>query len=197
MSDNEKRPADGSEDKTALLTEMNRLREENERKEAEKRSAEAELFKSKKEVRELKAEIERMRSPYLMLGTVRDVLGNNRAVVRTTTGFDIIVSVSDFIPKGSLVPGSVVSMNAKTFAVMDVLPSPPVPIATGSATDESTPMGRFVKDVLRSLEEFEMSIIERTRNIYGSQTAHTREQQEKTADARTQEREQNVQKEDE
>jgi len=120
-------------DKIRLLEEKNaRLTAEIQNAEGEKRSAESELFKSQKQLKRLTAEMERLKSPPLIIGTLRDILSDNRVVVKSSTGPDFIVSVSEFVPKKDLIPGSRVSLNKQSLAVMDVLPAPLDPIVTGA-----------------------------------------------------------------
>ncbi|MDR0791260.1 MAG: proteasome-activating nucleotidase [Methanomassiliicoccaceae archaeon] len=120
-------------DKILALEEKNvRLMEEIQSVESEKRSAESELFRSQKELKRLRTEMDRLKSPPLIVGTLKDLLGDNRVVVKSSTGPDFIVSVSDFVPKKDLLPGSRVSMNKQTLAVMDVLPAPLDPVVTGA-----------------------------------------------------------------
>ncbi|MCL2712867.1 MAG: proteasome-activating nucleotidase, partial [Methanomassiliicoccaceae archaeon] len=104
------------EDKNAKLT------IEIQAAEQEKRSAESELYRSQKELKRLRTEMERLKNPPLIIGTLRDILSEDRVVVKSSTGPDFIVSVSDFVPKKDMIPGSRVSMNKQTLAVMDVLP---------------------------------------------------------------------------
>jgi len=120
-------------DKIVHLEEKNlRLTEEIQTIEGEKRSSEGELFKVQRELKRLKTEVERLKSPPLIIGTLRDLLPDDRVVVKSSTGPDFIVSVSDFVPKNSLIPGSRVSMNKQSLAVMDVLPAPWDPVVTGA-----------------------------------------------------------------
>ncbi|MCL2607108.1 MAG: proteasome-activating nucleotidase [Methanomassiliicoccaceae archaeon] len=115
------------------------LEEKNGRLTAEKNKAvdeynttKSELYRVQKELRRLKTEIERMKSPPLIVGTLRDVLSDDRVVVKSSTGPDFVVSVSEMLPKNELILGSRVSMNKQTLAVMDVLPSPVDPIVSGA-----------------------------------------------------------------
>jgi len=120
-------------DKIVRLEEKNlRLTEEIQTVEGEKRSSEGELHKVQGDLKRLKAEVERLKSPPLIIGTLRDLLPDDRVVVKSSTGPDFIVSVSDFVPKNSLIPGSRVSMNKQSLAVMDVLPAPWDPVVTGA-----------------------------------------------------------------
>jgi len=120
-------------DKIVRLEEKNlRLTEEIQTIEGEKRSSEGELHKVQGDLKRLRAEVERLKSPPLIIGTLRDLLPDDRVVVKSSTGPDFIVSVSDFVPKNSLIPGSRVSMNKQSLAVMDVLPAPWDPVVTGA-----------------------------------------------------------------
>ncbi|MCL2786237.1 MAG: proteasome-activating nucleotidase [Methanomassiliicoccaceae archaeon] len=129
----ERELADELRDKIRSLEDKNaRLMDEVQNVEAEKRSLDSELFRSQKELKRMKAEMERLKCPPLIIGTLRDLLADNRVVVKSSTGPDFIVSVSDLIPKRDLIPGSRVSMNKQTLAVMDILPAPLDPVVTGA-----------------------------------------------------------------
>lgn len=119
--------------KINLLEERNvRLMEDLQNAENEKRYSESELFRLQKDLTRLRAEVERLKSPPLIVGTLRDGLPDGRVVVKSSTGPDFIVSVSEYCPTENLIPGSRVSLNKQTLAVMSVLPSPLDPIVTGA-----------------------------------------------------------------
>ncbi|MCL1811491.1 MAG: proteasome-activating nucleotidase [Methanomassiliicoccaceae archaeon] len=109
-----------------------RLMEDLQSAENDKRSSEGELFRLQKDHSKIRAELERLKSPPLIVGSIRDLLPDNRVVVKSTTGPDFIVSVSEYIPLSDLVPGARVSLNKQTLAVMNVLPLPLDPIVTGA-----------------------------------------------------------------
>lgn len=119
--------------KIIALGERNvRLMEDLQNAENEKRYSESELFRLQKDLTRLRSEMERLKSPPLIIGTLRDVLPDNRVVVKSSTGPDFIVSVSEYCPTEDLIPGSRVSLNKQTLAVMSVLPSPFDPVVTGA-----------------------------------------------------------------
>ena len=119
--------------KINLLEERNvRLMEDLQNAENEKRYSESELFRLQKDLTRLRAEMERLKSPPLIVGTLRDGLPDGRVVVKSSTGPDFIVSVSEYCPTENLIPGSRISLNKLTLAVMSVLPSPLDPIVTGA-----------------------------------------------------------------
>lgn len=119
--------------KIVSLEERNvRLMEDLQNAENEKRFSESELFRLQKDLARVRTELERLRSPPLIIGSLRDVLPDNRVVVKSSTGPDFIVSVSEYVPKEDLVPGARVSLNKQTLALMNILPSSLDPIVTGA-----------------------------------------------------------------
>ncbi len=120
-------------DKVRALEDRNtRLMEEVRMAEGEKRYVESELFRLQKDVKRLRAEMERLKSPPLIIGTLKDALPDGRVVVKSSTGPDFIVSISEYVPSDDLIPGARVSLNKQTLAVMGVLPQPLDPIVTGA-----------------------------------------------------------------
>jgi proteasome regulatory subunit len=119
--------------KIVTLEERNvRLMEDLQNAENEKRYSEGELFRLQKDLSRVRTELERLKSPPLIVGSLRDVLPDNKVVVKSSTGPDFIVSVSEYIPPEDLIPGSRVSLNKQTLAVMSVLPAPLDPLVTGA-----------------------------------------------------------------
>ena len=119
--------------KVITLEERNiKLMEDLQDAEQEKRFSEGELFRLQKELSRVKTELERLKSPPLIVGSLRDILPDNRVVVKSSTGPDFIVSVSEYIPPKDLIPGSRVSLNKQTLAVMSVLPAPLDPVVSGA-----------------------------------------------------------------
>jgi len=119
--------------KIITLEERNiRLMEDLQTAENDKRFSEGELFRLQKDHSRIRAELERLKSPPLIIGSLRDVLPDNRVVVKSSTGPDFVVSVSEYIPIGDLTPGARVTLNKQTLAVMNVLPLPLDPVVTGA-----------------------------------------------------------------
>jgi proteasome regulatory subunit len=109
-----------------------RLVEDLRNAENEKRYAEGELFRLQKDLARIRGEMERLKTPPLIVGSLRDVLPNNRVVVKSSTGPDFVVAVSDYISPEQLIPGSRVTMNKQTLAVMEVIQSSVDPIVSGA-----------------------------------------------------------------
>ncbi|HKM08966.1 MAG TPA: proteasome-activating nucleotidase [Candidatus Methanomethylophilaceae archaeon] len=119
--------------KIVSLEERNvRLMEDLQVAENEKRYSESELFRLQKDLTRVRTELERLRGPPLIIGSIKDVLPDGRVIVKSSTGPDFIVSVSEYVPKEELIPGSRVSLNKQTLALMNVLPSSLDPIVTGA-----------------------------------------------------------------
>lgn len=119
--------------KIMSLEEKNvRLMEELQNAENEKRLSDSELFRLQKELARIRTELERLKSPPLIIGTLKDVLPDNRVVVKSSTGPDFIVSVSTYCPTEDLIPGARVSLNKQSLSVMSVLPAPLDPVVTGA-----------------------------------------------------------------
>ncbi len=119
--------------KIVTLEERNvRLMEDLQNAETEKRYSESELFRLQKDLSRLRNELERLKSPPLIVGSLRDVLPNNRVVVKSTTGPDFVVTVSEYVPPEDLIVGSRVSLNKQTLSLMEVLPTPVDPVVSGA-----------------------------------------------------------------
>lgn len=119
--------------KIISLEERNvRLMEDLQNAESEKRYSESELFRLQKDLARIRTELERLKSPPLVIGSLRDILPDNKVIVKSSTGPDFIVSVSQYVNEKDLVPGARVSLNKQTLAVMEVLPAPLDPVVTGA-----------------------------------------------------------------
>lgn len=115
-----------------LEIQNSRLTEELRRIENEKRYLESEVVRLQRELRRLKVEIDRLRFPPLIIGQIRDVLADGRVVVKSSTGPDFVVNVSETIPPPELKAGARVALNKQTLAVMNVLLPSLDPIVMGA-----------------------------------------------------------------
>ncbi|MBS3781836.1 MAG: proteasome-activating nucleotidase [Candidatus Thermoplasmatota archaeon] len=82
-----------------------------------------ELERLKRETKELKKEVARLKKPPLLVGQVKELLPEDKAVIESSTGPDFIVNVADFLPNNDLKPGTRVALNKQTLSVVEVLPS--------------------------------------------------------------------------
>lgn len=125
-------------DRIKMLEERNHvLREQASKIELEKRFTESQKLKYERELRQLKSELERLKTPPLVVGSVVDVLENNRVIIRSSTGPQFVVGASQLISSSDLVPGAQVSLNYQTLAVMGILPSSRDPFVQGMEVIES------------------------------------------------------------
>jgi proteasome regulatory subunit len=112
------------------------LREQKDRVEGEKRLSENQKLKFEREARKLRSELERLRVGPMIVGTIVDVLDENRVIVKSSTGPRFVVNLSQFIEE-EIKPGAQVGLNQQSFAVMCVLPSPRDPAVFGMEIEEA------------------------------------------------------------
>jgi len=124
-------------DRMRQLEERNlALREQKDRVEGEKRLIENQKLKFEREARKLRSELERLRVGPMIVGTIVDVLDENRVIVKSSTGPRFVVNLSQFIEE-EIKPGIQVGLNQQSFAVMCVLPSPRDPAVFGMEIEEA------------------------------------------------------------
>ena len=99
-------------DRVSQLEEKNlRLWEEYRRIESERRFAENQKIQYEREIRKLRSELERLKGPPLVVGTILDVLENEKVVIKSSTGPKFVVNASQFIEGLNLLPGTRVALN--------------------------------------------------------------------------------------
>lgn len=124
-------------DRMRQLEERNlALREQKDRVDGEKRLIENQKLKFEREARKLRSELERLRVGPMIVGTIVDVLDENRVIVKSSTGPRFVVNLSQFIEE-EIKPGAQVGLNQQSFAVMCVLPSPRDPAVFGMEIEEA------------------------------------------------------------
>ena len=118
-------------DRVRQLEERNlKLRDANRKVENEKRSAENQKVRYEREVRKLRSELERLKGPPLLVGTVLDVLDDNRVVIKSSTGPKFVVNASQFIEQ-ELIAGARVALNQQSLAIVGALPPSKDPTVYG------------------------------------------------------------------
>ncbi len=129
-------------DRVRQLEERNiKLREESRRVETEKRFAESQKVKYEREVRKLRSELERMRAPPLVVGTIIDLLKDDKVVVKSSTGPKFVVNMSQFIPEEEIKAGSQVALNQQSLAVVNVIPAQKDPAVYAMEIIEASDIG--------------------------------------------------------
>jgi proteasome regulatory subunit len=89
---------------------------------------EAEIALLRREIKYYKQEIDKLLAPPLIEGILLEVLDNNRAVVKSTTGPNLIVGISGNIDRRKLLPGTYVVLNQRGSAIVDILPKREDPV---------------------------------------------------------------------
>jgi len=134
FDESDKKDNDFSEyllDRVRQLEERNlKLRDANRKVENEKRSAENQKVRYEREVRKLRSELERLKGPPLLVGTVLDVLDDNRVVIKSSTGPKFVVNASQFIEQ-ELIAGARVALNQQSLAIVGALPPSKDPTVYG------------------------------------------------------------------
>ena len=129
------------------------LIEETERFEAEKRQLEADVSRMKRENAHLKGELARLRAPPQVIGTVTDRLKDGRVSIKSSSGPDFVVHISEGIDKENLEAGDRVALHRQTLAVLESLPSTKDPLVMGAEVD-SKPSETY-KDIGGLVEELD------------------------------------------
>ena len=111
------------------------LIEETERFESEKRQLESDVSRMKRENAHLKGELARLRAPPQVIGTVRDILDDGRVSIKSSSGPDFVVHISEGIDKDNLEVGDRVALHRQTLAVLETLPSAKDPLVMGAEID--------------------------------------------------------------
>ncbi|PWB50797.1 MAG: proteasome-activating nucleotidase [Candidatus Methanoperedenaceae archaeon] len=125
-------------DRIKMLEERNTLLKEQANKiEMEKRFTESQMLNYEREIRQLKSELERIKTPPLVVGTVVDVLDGGKVIIRSSTGPQFVVGSTQFMNNSDLVPGTAVSLNYQSLAVVGILPSSRDPFVHGMEVIES------------------------------------------------------------
>ncbi len=121
----------------AMLEEINeRLIDEAQDNEGEKRYIQNEMGRLQKEIQRIKFELDRMKTPPMIIGTIKDILTDGRVVVKSSTGPDFIVNIAEYISQENVIVGSRVALNKQSLAVVGVLPQSIDPIITGGEVIE-------------------------------------------------------------
>ena len=121
------------------------LIEETERFESEKRQLESDVSRMKRENAHLKGELARLRAPPQVIGTVRDILDDGRVSIKSSSGPDFVVHISEGIDKDKLDVGDRVALHRQTLAILETLPSAKDPLVMGAEVD-SKPIETY-KDI--------------------------------------------------
>ena len=87
------------------------------------RELEVERNALKRELDYYRSEVEKLLSPPLIEAQLLEVLDDGRAVVKSSTGPNLIVHVSESIDRDKLRPGAIVALNQRGSTIVEILPS--------------------------------------------------------------------------
>ena len=135
------------------------LIEETERFESEKRQLETDVSRMKRENAHLKGELARLRAPPQVIGTVTDVLEDGRVSIKSSSGPDFVVHISEGIDKDSLEVGERVALHRQTLAVLETLPSTKDPLVMGAEVERKpTETYKDIGGLVNELEELRSTV---------------------------------------
>ncbi len=86
------------------------------------RELENERASLRRELKYYKSEVEKLMAPPLIEAMVLEVLDDNRAIVKSTTGPNLIVNISNSIDREKLLPGARVALNNRGSMIVEILP---------------------------------------------------------------------------
>lgn len=113
------------------------LKEQCDQIESEKRFVESQKLKYEREVRRLQAEVDRLKTVPLVVATIMDVISEEKVLVRSSTGPQFMVNVSQYLSEESLVAGAKVALNQQTLAIVEVIPTSEDPAVSAMEVIES------------------------------------------------------------
>jgi len=90
--------------------------------EGERREWFFERERLQREIQILRGEVEKLTVPPNIEGSITDILPDGRAVVKSSTGPSLVVSMAKDIDPEKLAPGKRVVLSQRNFAVLEVLP---------------------------------------------------------------------------
>ncbi|MEO2237329.1 MAG: AAA family ATPase, partial [Candidatus Poseidoniia archaeon] len=135
------------------------LMEETERFESEKRQYESELSRLKRENAHLKGELARLRAPPQVIGTVCDLLEDGRVSIKSSSGPDFVVHLSENIDRGTLLAGDRVALHRQTLAVLELLPAVRDQLVMGAEVlEKPTETYKDIGGLKKELEELRSTV---------------------------------------
>lgn len=120
-TDDTKTP-DEEQDTSYLLSYTRHLERQTRRLETEKQIVEGERLRLQRELNNVRSELDRLRTPPLFAGSLMEVISDEKAIVKSTTGPQLVVSISNKIDRDMLKPNCRVALNQRSFSIVEVLP---------------------------------------------------------------------------
>ncbi len=122
-------------DTSYLLSYTRHLERQTRRLETEKQIVEGERLRLQRELNGLKAELDRLRAPPLFIGNIVEVVSEDQAIVKSSTGPKVLVNISNKINSKDLKSNSVVALNQRSFSIVKILPTSQDPFVQAMEID--------------------------------------------------------------
>jgi len=123
-------------DRSYLLSYTRHLERKIRTLETEKQLIDNERMRMEREIASMRNDLEQMKRSPLITGTIVDVLENNRAVVRSSSGPSFVVNVIKSISKDLLKTNARVALNQRNFAIVEVLPQQKDPMVSAMEVED-------------------------------------------------------------
>ncbi|MBD3189965.1 MAG: proteasome-activating nucleotidase [Candidatus Heimdallarchaeota archaeon] len=104
--------------------------------ETEKQLLDNERLRMEREIASMRNDLEQLKRSPLITGTIVDLLDDDRAVVRSSSGPNFVVNVIKSISRDLLKPNTRVALNQRNFAVVEVLPQKKDPMVSAMEVEE-------------------------------------------------------------
>jgi proteasome regulatory subunit len=91
--------------------------------ETDRKFLEGQKIRFEREVKRLKSEVDHLKTPPLVVGSITDIIDNERVIIRSSTGPRFLVRVSQSVDPELLVVGARCTLNQQTLAIVEVLPT--------------------------------------------------------------------------
>ena len=120
------------EDFKKLESDYKLLNDEAQRLLSERVHLENDLVNVKKKASRLDEEIRILKTPPLIIGTIQDILDDERGIVRSSNGTVFQVSINQRLDASKLKPGARVALNQDTLAIIEILTDAWDPMVSGA-----------------------------------------------------------------
>ena len=104
------------------------------------RELETEVAILRREIEYYRNELNKLLQPPLIEGILLEVLPDGRAIVKSSTGPNLVVYISENIDRSKLVPGAYVALNQRGSAIVEVLPKREDPYVRAMEVIERPPV---------------------------------------------------------
>ena len=150
-------------DRSYLLSYTRHLERKIRNLETEKQLIDNERMRMEREIASMRNDLEQMKRSPLITGQIVDVLDNNRAVVRSSSGPSFVVNVIKSIDSNLLKPNARVALNQRNFAIVEVLPQQKDPMVSAMEVEEKptisySDVGGLEEQILELRETVELPL---------------------------------------